>query len=334
MPPLEASSGSRRARRAAPPARERAADRAAERRQRLRPTAGTGDPAATSGVPAALRSLDVRPSRRLGQNFLTDPRVAERIAALADERDPGAAVVEIGPGLGALTERLARSGRTVVAVELDHRLAERVESVLEPYPASRVVQGDILEQGLEALLPGDAPVTVVANLPYSITTPAIEWVLGQGPRIRDAYLMVQREVAERMVAVPGRKEFGSLSVFLSLHAEIESLFRVSPGAFHPRPEVDSIVVRLSPRPYPGTTAEERADAERLARAATGGRRKTIGNALARGLGIAAADARGLLRAAGVDSTRRGESLSVEEWLALARAWRKGGATGGAGAGER
>jgi len=324
MPPLEASSGSRRVRAAAGSARERAA----ERRQRLRPTAGTGDPAATSGVPATLRSLDVRPSRRLGQNFLTDPRVAERIAALADERDRDGAVVEIGPGLGALTERLARSGRTLVAVELDHRLAEHVEGVLRPYSASRVARGDVLEQRLDVLVPGDAPVTVVANLPYSITTPAIEWILGQGRRVRAAYLMVQREVAERMTAVPGRKEFGSLSVFLSLHAEIESLFRVSPGAFHPRPEVDSIVVRMVPRPYPGTTAEERADAERLARAATGGRRKTIGNALARGLGIAAEEARALLQAASVDSTRRGESLSVEEWLALARAWRMGGTRSG------
>jgi 16S rRNA (adenine1518-N6/adenine1519-N6)-dimethyltransferase len=323
MPPLEASSGSRRIRTAVGSARERAA----ERRQRLRPTAGTGDPAATSGVPATLRSLDVRPSRRLGQNFLTDPRVAERIAALADEGDRGGAVVEIGPGLGALTERLARSGRVLVAVELDHRLSEHVEGVLRPYSAARVVRGDVLEQRLDVLVPGDAPVTVVANLPYSITTPAIEWVLGSGPRVRAAYLMVQREVAERMTAVPGRKEFGSLSVFLALHAEIESLFRVSPGAFHPRPEVDSVVVRMAPRPYAGTTAAERADVERLARAATGSRRKTIGNALARGLGIAGEEARGLLQAAGVDSKRRGESLAVEEWLAVARAWRRGGMAG-------
>ena len=329
MPPLEASSGSRRVVRTPASARERAA----ERKQRLRPTAGTGDPAATSGVPAVLRTLDVRPSRRLGQNFLTDPRVAERIAALADEVDAGGAVVEIGPGLGALTERLARTGRPVVAVELDHRLAEHVESVLAAHSASRVVRGDILEQELAVLLPGDAAVTVVANLPYSITTPAIEWVLAQGPRVRVAYLMVQREVAQRMTAVPGGKEFGSLSVFLSLHAEIEALFRVSPGAFYPRPEVDSVVVRMRPRPYPGTTAGERADAERLARAATGGRRKTIGNALALGLGIAAEDARELLRSSGVEPTRRGEGLSVEEWLALARARRAGGAATGEGAGE-
>jgi len=264
---------------------------------------------------------------------LTDPRVAERIASLADEGGGGGAVLEIGPGLGALTERLARSGRALVAVELDHRLAERVESVLADATSARVVRGDILDQRLDALLPGDAPVTVVANLPYSITTPAVEWVLAQGTRVRAACLMVQREVAERMTAVPGGKEFGSLSVFLSLHAEVESLFRVSPGAFYPRPEVDSVVVRLTPRPYPGTTAEERADVERLARAATGGRRKTIGNALARGLGIDGEAARALLRAADVDPTRRGESLSVEEWLAVARAWRKGGAVG-EGEGER
>jgi len=176
-------------------------------------------------------------------------------------------------------------------------------------------------------------VTVVANLPYSITTPAIEWVLAQGPRIRAAYLMVQREVARRMTASPGGKEFGSLTVYLSLHAEIKALFRVSPGAFYPRPEVDSVVVRMVPRPYPGTTETERADAERLARAATGGRRKTIGNALARGLGIAGEEARGLLRTAGVEPTRRGESLLVEEWLALSRAWRASRESSSAGEGR-
>ena len=139
---------------------------------------------ATTGVAGTLRALDVRPSRRLGQNFLSDPRVAERIAALALEGDdaaaPGASappapgpILEIGPGLGALTEHLAASGRPFVAVELDLRLAEHVESLLRPYPNARVVRGDILDQGLDALLPGSEPVTVVANLPYVITSPAI-----------------------------------------------------------------------------------------------------------------------------------------------------------------
>lgn len=296
------------------------------RRVRLRPTAGTGDSGAASGVAGALRDLGVHPSRRMGQNFLQDPRVAERIAALAG--DELTEILEIGPGLGALTERLALLGRRVVAVELDLRLADALErrlgeglggAAIGNRAAVRVVRGDILEQRLEDLLPGSGPVTVVANLPYSITTPAVEWVLAQGSRIRQAFLMVQREVAERMTAAPGGKEFGSLAVFLGLHAEIEPLFRVSPGAFFPRPEVDSTVVRLTPRPYPGTTETERREAERFARSATTGRRKTVANALARGLELDVEQVRRLLLEAGVDPVRRGETLSVEEWIALARA---------------
>jgi 16S rRNA (adenine1518-N6/adenine1519-N6)-dimethyltransferase len=292
------------------------------RRERLRPTAGTGDSGATAGVPGALRALGVRPSRRLGQNFLLDPRVAERIAGLVtDPREP---VVEIGPGLGALTERLAASGRTVVAVELDLRLAEEVERLLASRANVRVVRGDVLEQRLAELVPGSAAVTVVANLPYSITTPAVEWVLAGGSRVRRALLMVQREVAERMTAQPGGREFGSLAVFLAMHAEVKPLFRVSPGAFYPRPEVESVVVEVVPRPYPGTTDVERSDAEKLARAATVSRRKTIANALARGMGVEPDAARRLLIEADVDPGRRGETLGVEDWLNLARAWARAG----------
>lgn len=273
---------------------------------------------ATSGVPGALRALGVRPSRRLGQNFLSDPRVAERIASLVS--DPGETVVEIGPGLGALTTLLAPSGRPLVAVEVDFRLAEALEGTLREFPAARVVRGDILEQRLDELVPGSTPATVVGNLPYSITTPAIEWILAQGPRVRRALLMVQREYAERLAAEPGGKEFGSLTVFVSLHAEVETLFRASPGAFHPRPDVDSVVVELRPRPWPGSTEGERRLVERLGRAGMGTRRKTIANSLARAMEMEGSHVRVLLERAGVDADRRAETLSVEEWVRLARVW--------------
>ncbi len=274
---------------------------------------------ATSGVVASLRSLDVRPSRRLGQNFLTDPRVAERIAAVALGAGATGPIVEIGPGLGALTERLAASGRPLTAVELDLRLAEHVESLLRPWPQARVVRGDILDQRLALLAPGDDPVTIVANLPYAITSPAIEWILQQGPRVKRAVLMIQREVAQRLTAKPGTKEYGSFSVFVALHGEIEIAFRVSPGAFHPRPDIDSVVFTLTPRPYPGTDAEERVAVGRLVRAATGGRRKTLANALSKGLAVTANEARALLASAGIDAGRRAETLNVDEWLRIARA---------------
>jgi len=266
-------------------------------------------------VPAALRAIGVRPSRRLGQNFLIDPRVAERIAALVE--DPKEPVIEIGPGLGALTMLLAATGRELTAVELDLRLAEALETRLAQLPSARVVRGDILEQRAEDLVSG--PATVVANLPYSITTPALEWIVRQGGRVSRAVLMVQREYAQRLSAKPGGKEHGSITVFLQLHAEVRVLFRVSPGAFHPRPEVDSVVLELMPRPYPGTTAEERASVEHLARTGMGTRRKTLANALGRALGMEGAAVRAWLDAAHVDPGRRGETLAVDEWIALAKA---------------
>lgn len=289
-----------------------------------RPSGSASGGSATSGVPAALRALGVRPSRRLGQNFLIDPRVAARIASLVP--DPGEPVVEIGPGLGALTTLLARSGRPLVAVEVDFRLAEALEAALAPWPAARVVRGDILAQRLEELVGAEVAggVTVVGNLPYSITTPAIEWILAQGPRVRRAVLMAQREYAERLAAAPGNKEYGSLTVFVSLHAEVETLFRASPGAFHPRPDVDSVVLELRPRPWTGTSAEERALAERLARAGMGTRRKTVANSLARGMEMDAGSVRAMLAGGGIDAERRGETLGTEEWIRLARVWREGG----------
>jgi 16S rRNA (adenine1518-N6/adenine1519-N6)-dimethyltransferase len=261
--------------------------------------------------------LGVRPSRRLGQNFLVDPRVAARIAALVP--DPAEPVVEIGPGLGALTLPLARSGRRLVAVELDLRLADHVERLLSDHPAARVARGDILVERIDALMPGESQqVTVVGNLPYAITSPALGWILAQAPRVRRAVLMLQREVADRLAAPPGEKRYGPVTVFVRLEAEVKIEFRVSPGAFLPRPEVDSVVLTLTPRPYPGSTEAERGHALAIARAAMGTRRKTLQNALARGLGIAPASAATRLRAAGIDPRRRGETLSIEALLAIAR----------------
>jgi 16S rRNA (adenine1518-N6/adenine1519-N6)-dimethyltransferase len=279
-----------------------------------------------SGVPAALRALGIRPSRRLGQNFLSDPRVAERIAGLI--ADPRAPVLEIGPGLGALTVLLAATGRPLVAVEIDLRLADLMTRTLEPFPAARVVRGDILDQRMESLFPGTDAVTVVANLPYSITTPAIEWLLHQGTRVERMFLMVQREYARRLGAAPGGRDYGSIAVFVGLHAEIETMFRVSPGAFHPRPAVDSVVLALTPRAYPGTSAEERRAAETMARAGMGSKRKTVQNALARGLDLDTGAVRTLLENAGIDPGRRGETLAMPEWIRLARVWLAAGSPRG------
>jgi 16S rRNA (adenine1518-N6/adenine1519-N6)-dimethyltransferase len=277
-------------------------------------------------VPATLRRLGVRPSKRMGQNFLCDPRVARRVADLIE--DPLEPVIEIGPGLGALSRDLASTGRPFVAVELDLRLAEHMEKELRPFPYARVVRGDILDRVVDALMPEAKRVTVIGNLPYSITTPALEWILGQKGRVGRALLMVQREFAARLTAKPGSKEYGSITVFVGLNAIIKGCFRVSPGAFYPRPDVDSTVLEVTPRPYPGTGAEEREAASRLARASMGTRRKTLANALARGLGLAPGGARALIEEAMLKPGRRGETLSIAEFVALARAWlARGGVEG-------
>ena len=273
-----------------------------------------------------LRALGVHPSKRLGQNFLSDPRVARRIAGLIP--DPLEPVLEIGPGLGALSLELAASGRPFVAVELDLRLAEYMEGELRPFPRARLVRGDVLDHRIEELFPGGERLTVVGNLPYSITTPALEWIFGQKERVGRAFLMVQREFAERLTAKPGSKEYGSISVFVSLNAGVQNCFRVSPGAFHPRPEVDSTVLEMTPRDYPGTTGEERDAASRMARASMGSRRKTLANSLAKGLDLPGEEARALLAVARLDPVRRGETLSVPEFVSLARAWIRRGRPGG------
>ena len=279
-------------------------------------------------MPGTLRALGVRPSKRLGQNFLRDPRVGQRIAGLIS--DPLEPVLEIGPGLGALSLELAASGRPFVAVELDLRLAEYMEGQLRRFPAARLVRGDVLDQRLDELFPGGNRLTVVGNLPYSITTPALEWILGQKERVGRALLMVQREFAERLTAKPGSKEYGSISVFVAPNAGVQNCFRVSPGAFHPRPEVDSTVLEMTPRDYPGTTLDEREAASMMARASMGSRRKTLANALANGLGISAEGARGVLAGAGLDPVRRGETLSAGEFVTLARAWIRRGRPAGNG----
>lgn len=249
------------------------------------------------------------PRRRLGQHFLKDRSVIARILAEAG-LGPQDRILEIGPGRGALTLDLARTAQQVLAVELDRDLAER----LPDHPHLKVVQGDILQVDLESLLAPHEDWKVVANLPYYITTPILDRLLTEGkPRILGMWVMVQKEVAERMCA-RGTRESGSLSHFVQYHAEVRTLFRVRPGSFQPPPEVDSAVVRLLPHRVPPVEAPPDL-LFRLIRTAFGGRRKTLRRSLAGVL----SDPVAVLEAAGIDPTRRPETLVLEEFAALARA---------------
>ncbi|MHB0938972.1 MAG: 16S rRNA (adenine(1518)-N(6)/adenine(1519)-N(6))-dimethyltransferase RsmA [Armatimonadota bacterium] len=257
--------------------------------------------------------------KSLGQHFLISRHVLEAIVA-ACELQEGLPVLEIGPGIGTLTRALAEQGARVTAVELDARAVAVLGETVGAFPTVRVLQQDILALDLPALL-GEECWTVVGNLPYYITTPVIGKMLETASRFRRMVFMVQREVADRLGAAPGTKDYGSLSVFAQVYATVERVAKVPRGAFLPPPTVESAVVRLTVRPAPLVPPALQDTFFRVVRAAFGQRRKMLENALAGG-GILdgerprIADA---LATAGIAPGRRGETLGIEEFRRLAEA---------------
>jgi 16S rRNA (adenine1518-N6/adenine1519-N6)-dimethyltransferase len=247
------------------------------------------------------------PRKRFGQHFLHEHGVIERMLRALDPR-PGDTMIEIGPGEGALThDLLARCG-ALTAIELDRDLAARLRIELGARPGFRLIEADVLTVDFAAL--GSA-LRIVGNLPYNISTPILFHLLESAASIRDMHFMLQREVVERMAAVPGSKVYGRLSVMLQARCRVESLFEVGPGAFRPPPKVDSAVVRLTPLTEPALDAAGSARLAHCVRAAFGQRRKTLRNALA---GLATPDA---LSAVGIDPAARAENVPVSAWIALA-----------------
>jgi 16S rRNA (adenine1518-N6/adenine1519-N6)-dimethyltransferase len=249
-----------------------------------------------------------RPKKRLGQHFLTDRHYLDRIVAEIGAR-PGEAMLEIGPGPGALTERLAQVVQPLHVVEIDRELAAALRA---RFAQDEVVvhEGDALEFDLSALPEG---LRVVGNLPYNVSTPLLFHVAAFAPRIRDCVFMLQREVVDRMVADPGTADYGRLSVMLQYRFAMSLAFRVPPGAFTPPPKVDSAIVRMEPLREGRRIARDEALFAAIVAAAFSQRRKTLRNAV-RALVDEAAFAR-----AGVDPQRRGETLSVAEFADLADA---------------
>ena len=259
-----------------------------------------------------LRQYGLRPRKGLGQHFLASPGVLDKIASAAD-LTPDDTVLEIGPGLGDLTTRLATRAGRVVAVELDPRLQDPLRAVTRAHPNVDVVFGDILAQDPAALV-GERPYVVVANLPYYITAAVLRHLLAGPHRPRRMVVLVQREVAERMTAQPPRMSL--LTLQAQLHGDPRLLFRVPAGAFVPRPRVESAVVRIDARPSPRIPLEQEALFWRVARAAFAQKRKQLRNTLAAGLGLDKTAVEDWLRAAGVDPTRRAETLTWDEWARL------------------
>lgn len=255
-----------------------------------------------------------RPRKRLGQHFLSDPRILGRIV---DALDPGAAetVVEVGPGRGSLTDLLRHRCRCVIAVELDRALAERLRERYADDARVRIVEGDVLD-----LSPGElagGPYALVGNVPYYITTPIIFHAL-EAPRPSRAVFLVQREVAERMIAEPGGREYGALTVNLRTMARVEMLFRVPAGAFQPPPKVESAVVRITPLAEPPIAPTEERRFRALVRAVFALRRKQMGRVLRSVAGLDQARTLRLLADLGIDPAARPETLDAGAFVRLAR----------------
>lgn len=270
-----------------------------------------------------LRRHGITLKKSLGQNFVVDTNVLKRIVDAA-ELAPRKGVLEIGPGIGALTEQLALAAGRVVAVEIDGRLLPALREMAAAHGNVEIVHADILKTDLRRLFEThfadmDA-VSVAANLPYYATTPIIMRLLETRLPLEHIVVMVQKEVADRMGASPGTKDYGSLSVAVQFYCEAKVIAAVPPSVFIPRPDVDSAVIRLTMRRQPAAAVSDEKFFFEVVRAAFAQRRKTILNNMQAKFGKACkADLAALLENIGIDPGRRGETLSIAEFAALSEA---------------
>ena len=264
-----------------------------------------------------LKAFGLRMSKKLGQNFLIDAGIVQGIVDAA-QIEPGDRVLEIGPGIGTLTQGLAEAGADMTAVELDKKLPAVLAETLKGYDNVRIVPGDILKVNIPEIM-GDKPFKVAANLPYYITTPILMALLERHLPITHMVTMVQKEVALRMVAKPGGKDYGALSVAVQYYTEPEIVLDVPPRSFIPAPEVDSVVIACKVRETPAVEVQDEKMFFRVVKAAFGQRRKTLANAL-KGGGLPKEQVRDAMERAGIDPTRRGETLSLHEFAQLADAF--------------
>ncbi len=257
-------------------------------------------------------------SKALGQNFLINPSVCPRMAELSGAAQ-GVGVIEVGPGIGVLTNELCRLADKVVAIELDKRLLPVLDETLAEYDNVKIVNADVLELDLRKLIEEEfqgMEVAVCANLPYYITSPVIMKLLEDRLPISAVTVMVQKEAAQRICAKVGSRESGAVTVSVNYYAEPELLFNVSAGSFMPAPKVDSAVLRLNIRKEPPVKTDEAAFF-RVIKAAFSQRRKVISNSLSAGLGLDKQTVSLMLNNAGVAANARAEQLSLEDFAAIA-----------------
>lgn len=263
-----------------------------------------------------LKAFGIHASKRLGQNFLISPGIVSGIVQAA-EIEKGDRVLEIGPGIGTLTQGLAEAGAIVTAVELDKKLPAVLAETLKGYDNITIIPGDILKTDIKALM-GDEPFKVAANLPYYITTPILMALLEQKLPITHIVTMVQKEVAERMTAVPGGKDYGALSVAVQYYTKPEIVLEVPPRSFMPPPAVDSVVIACRVLAEPSVKVSDEKLFFKVVRSSFGQRRKTLANSL-KSSGIEKEIINKALEKANIEPTRRAETLSLQEFAALTEA---------------
>ena len=263
------------------------------------------------------KRFDIKMSKKLGQNFLIKRGIVDEIVHAA-ELTPGEPVLEVGPGIGTLTQGLAQSGADVTAIELDRRLLEVLDTTLASYDNVRIVHGDVLKLDVPTIM-NHKPFKVVANLPYYITTPIIMSLLESKLPIERLVVMVQKEVALRMVAKPGTKDYGALSVAVQYYTEPDIVLDVPPKSFLPAPAVTSSVILCVLRDKPPVDVIDEKLFFRVVKAGFAQRRKTFANTM-KTTGLSKDRIEELLAKANIDGQRRGETFTLQEFADVANAW--------------
>lgn len=263
------------------------------------------------------KRFDIKMSKKLGQNFLIKRGIVDEIVKAADLQE-GEPILEIGPGIGTLTQGLAQSGANVTAIELDTRLLEVLDTTLAQYSNVTIVHGDVLKLDVPSIM-NNEPFKVVANLPYYITTPIIMSLLESRLPIERLVVMVQKEVALRMVAKPGTKDYGALSVAVQYYTKPDIVLDVPPKSFLPAPAVTSSVIRCVLRDKPPVDVVDEKLFFRVVKAGFAQRRKTFANTM-KTTGLSKDRIEELLAKANIDGQRRGETFTLQEFADVANAW--------------
>lgn len=263
------------------------------------------------------KRFDIKMSKKLGQNFLIKRGIVDEIVHAA-ELTVGEPVLEVGPGIGTLTQGLAQSGADVTAIELDRRLLEVLDTTLASYDNVRIIHGDVLKLDVLTIM-NHKPFKVVANLPYYITTPIIMSLLESKLPIERLVVMVQKEVALRMIAKPGTKDYGALSVAVQYYTEPDIVLDVPPKSFLPAPAVTSSVIRCVLRDKPPVDVIDEKLFFRVVKAGFAQRRKTFSNTM-KTTGLTRDRIEELLAKANIDGQRRGETFTLQEFADVANAW--------------